>query len=376
MKNYINDNNVKEILNRNNIEDVDEVIKELNIYTDKILKQKIRNKKKELQIKEEFDKAKSIKDIYVNIEDLKVPLWIKKELPKVKVLGNKNQTLMTQDGRKYNLNNKLNDLSGAEWTFFINSVINTNYKTSGKDSFEHNIRKIHPTPKPPILMKEIIEFFTKENEIVLDYFMGVGGTLLGASACNRRAIGIDLNNEYINAYHEASKSLSFQPFPTICGDSKKILKSNKLDKYFLKEKASLILIDPPYGNMMNKNKTGSDIEKYGNISTPFTNSKNDLGNMTLKDFFRTLKEIVESSLKYLKKRGYIVTFIKDMQPKGKDINLLHSQLITTLNEIDSIEYKGLKVWADQTSKLFPYGYPFSFVANQIHQYIIIFRKEC
>ena len=45
------------------------------------------------------------------------------------------------------------------------------------------------------------------------------------------------------------------------------------------------------------------------------------------------------------------------------------------NEIENIQYKGLKIWADQTSKLFPYGYPFSFVANQIHQYILIFRKE-
>ena len=37
----------------------------------------------------------------------------------------------------------------------------------------------------------IINFFTKENEYVLDYFMGVGGTLLGASLSNRNALGID-----------------------------------------------------------------------------------------------------------------------------------------------------------------------------------------
>ncbi len=34
-----------------------------------------------------------------------------------------------------------------------------------------------------------------------------------------------------------------------------------------------------------------------------------------------------------------------------------------------------KIWKDKSAKLFPYGYPLSFVANQAHQYILIFRKE-
>lgn len=375
MKNYIEIEKIRRILEKNNVENIDSKLESINLYVEKLLKQEIKSKNRELKIHEEFNNAKFISEVYNDVENLKLPSWIQKELPNVKVLGNNNQTIMTFNGKKYNLKNSLNDLSGAEWTYFINSVINTAYKTSGEDSFAHNIRKIHPTPKPPSLMKEIIEFFTKENEIVLDYFMGVGGTLLGAHASNRRAIGIDLNEEYITTYQKASDYLHFPVFPTICGDSKKILKSNELDKYFLEEKASLILIDPPYGNMMSKNKTGSDIEKYGNIATPFTDSKDDLGNMNIDDFFCSLKEIVESSLKYLKKRGHIVVFIKDFQPKGKKINLLHAQLITTLNDIKELEYKGLKIWADQTTKLFPYGYPFSFVSNQIHQYIIIFRKE-
>jgi len=375
MKNYIEIDKIKAILEKNNVENINQILDSINLSVEKVIKQEIKYKKRDLKIKEEFDNAKFISEVYDNIEDLKLPSWVEKELPNVKVLGNDNQTVMVSNGKKYNLKNPLNDLSGAEWTYFINSVINTAYKTSGKDSFAHNIRKIHPTPKPPILMKEIIEFFTKEDETVLDYFMGVGGTLLGASACNRKAIGIDLNEQYIKAYHEASNYLHLFDCPTICGDSREILKSNILDKYFLKEKASLILIDPPYGNMMSKNKTGSDIKKYGNTSTPFTNYKNDLGNIGLNDFFVSFKEIVESSLRFLKNKGYIVVFIKDLQPKGKETNLLHSKLISTLNEIDTLEYKGLKIWADQTSKLFPYGYPFSFVSNQIHQYIIIFRKE-
>ena len=207
-------------------------------------------------------------------------------------------------------------------------------------------------------------------------FRSVGGTLLGASECNRRAVGIDLNKEYINTYKKVAENLNFKIFPTIEGDSLKVLKdTKKINKILNNEQIGLILIDPPYSNMMSREKTGADMKKYGNSATPFTKEKCDLGNMENEEFLENLKQSVISATKYLKNKGYIVVFIKDLQPKKKECNLLHSQIINKLNEIDNIYYKGLKIWADQTAKLFPYGYPFSFVANQIHQYIMIFRKE-
>ncbi len=78
---------------------------------------------------------------------------------------------------------------------------------------------------------------------------------------------------------------------------------------------------------------------------------------------------------YIKKDGHVLVFIKDLQPKGKNLNLLHYEVTNTLNEIEGLYYKGMRIWVDETAKLFPYGYPFSFVANQIHQYILVFRKE-
>ena len=72
--------------------------------------------------------------------------------------------------------NKLNDLTGSEWLYFLCSVFTTSYSTKGAESFSHHIRKHHPSPKPPQLMEGIIKFFTKRNQWVLDPFMGVGGT--------------------------------------------------------------------------------------------------------------------------------------------------------------------------------------------------------
>ncbi|MBQ9721701.1 MAG: hypothetical protein IJV64_13565 [Oscillospiraceae bacterium] len=280
------------------------------------------------------------------------------------------------DGRKYHLDNRLNDMTGREWTFFINSVFSTHYPTNGKEAYAHHIRKIHPTPKPPQLMRDLIDFFTKEGELVFDTFMGVGGTLLGAALANRTAAGIELNPQYIDAYYRAAEELRLPAFQTKCGDSLSLLREREvMEELTSGTPVSLLLIDPPYSNMMSKEKTGADIAVYGKSATPFSASELDLGNMDRPQFLEKLKESVALSLPYIKFRGYVVVFIKDLQPSKKETNLLHAEVVAALNQIPELYYKGMKIWADESTKLYPYGYPFSFVANQIHQYILVFRKE-
>lgn len=324
---------------------------------------------------EEYEKGETVVGNITDTEIGILPSWVKMKLQNARLIGDSKRTLELDDGRRYSLDNTVNDLAGSEWTKSICSVINTRYSTKGDDSYAYDIRKIHPTPKPPQLMKDIIEFFTKENEIVFDYFMGVGGSLLGASLCKRRGAGIELNPIYVDAYKESAKKLNLSICPCLVGDCNQLLnESTLINNLLCGEKAGLILIDPPYANMMAKPKTGADIAIYGNNATPFTDSDLDIGNMRYGEFLVKLKSIISSSLQYLKKKGYLIVFCKDMQPKKKELHMLHADIVNALNEVPSLYYRGLKVWADQTVKLFPYGYPFDFVANQIHQYILIFRK--
>lgn len=373
-KSFLNKEEIIETLSAAGIDDVDVRVEELEAEVHKAVRNLVRKAQRKQD--EIYEKAELFCDVYPEYELDKLPSWVLNNISSAKVIGNSKQTVLLSDGRRYQLNNTLNHLSGGEWTFFTNSVLNTAYKTTGADSFAHKIRKVHPTPKPPQLMRDIIEFFTKENETVFDYFMGVGGTLLGASACGRNAIGFDLNSEYIDAYKLAAETTGLKIQPTMVGDCLELLGNKNIMEELLGEREiSLVLIDPPYGNMMSREKTGADIKVYGNIATPFTDSEKDFGNMQLDEFFDKLKKSVELILPYVKKRGHFVIFIKDLQPSGKDDNLLHAEIVRRLNEIADINYKGLRIWADQTAKLFPYGYPFSFVANQIHQYILVFRKE-
>lgn len=56
----------------------------------------------------------------------------------------------------------------------------------------------HPTQKPLILLKRIIEASTNEGDIILDPFLGSGTTAVAAMKLGRKCIGIDLEMEYLN----------------------------------------------------------------------------------------------------------------------------------------------------------------------------------
>ena len=372
-KSFLDLEKIESELLKYGVEDVDSEIEKI----EKQVKSTLNSYKEKNKIaREQYKNAVPFSEVYESTVSLNLPDWVLKKIDSARIFGDSKQMLIFPDGEKYQINNPLNNLSGGDWLNFTTSVFSTFYTTNGKDSYAHDIRKIHPSPKPPQLMKEIIEFFTKENELVFDYFMGVGGSLLGAGLCNRKAIGIDLNEKYIEAYKNAAKEIGVNIFSTKCGDCLEILNNEKeMESLLSDEKISLVLIDPPYANMMSKEKTGGDIAVYGNKATPFTNDERDFGNLSQTAFFDSLKQSVELVLPYIKKHGYIVIFIKDLQPNKKELNLLHADIIKKINEIPNLNYKGLRIWADRSAKLFPYGYPFSFVANQIHQYILVFRKE-
>ena len=54
----------------------------------------------------------------------------------------------------------------------------------------------HPTPKPLALIRFMVEISARPDSVILDPFMGSGTTLLAAKLEGRRAIGIEVNQEY------------------------------------------------------------------------------------------------------------------------------------------------------------------------------------
>lgn len=285
--------------------------------------------------------------------------------------------------------NTLNDLSGKEWMKLTSSIHEfeendldhtldeymkelkaTSYPTRGVNSIAHEIRSKHPSPKPPQLFIELISLLSKENDTVLDPFVGSGSSLIASTLVNRKGIGIDLNERFKQVYIEACKSLNIKQERYLIGNA-----SENLTYSEITGTVDLIVCDPPYGNMMSRQKTGTVKYEKGETPTPFTEGTEDLGNMDLKLFFPELKKCITASANYLKPGGYIVVFMKDLQPTKTYHGLLHADTVKVISSIDNIRYRGMKIWFNKSAKLFPYGYPFSYVSNQMHQFILIFKKD-
>jgi len=66
---------------------------------------------------------------------------------------------------------------------------------SGKERHENGF---HPTQKPLKVYEWLIKYLSNEEDLIMDPFVGSGTALVAARNLNRNAIGIEINDEYIN----------------------------------------------------------------------------------------------------------------------------------------------------------------------------------
>jgi len=264
--------------------------------------------------------------------------------------------------------NTLNELDGNEWAFFTKTVLKTSYPSE----FGHKLRKSHYANKPPLLMKHLIEFCTKSGEIVLDPFSGVGGTLLGASLCRRKAIGIEINEEWINIYEKVCRAEGIEKQQTILGDClEKMVEMVENGRTF-----DAIITDPPYSPALKKTLCDG---KYGWSSRKtnfdsFSTDKADFRNSeSFDEYYEKMEKAGELMFNVLKRNGYLMVMIRDSYQNGEYIPASF-YVGERLKKIGFV-LKGIKLWYQTGAPVRPYGYPYSYVPNIVHHSILILKKK-
>ena len=86
-----------------------------------------------------------------------------------------------------------------------------NFFYSAKPSVnEKGVNNTHPTVKPLLLMKYLINLVCQKNQIILDPFLGSGTTGLAANELGIDFIGIESNQEYFNIAKKRLEKIVYQ----------------------------------------------------------------------------------------------------------------------------------------------------------------------
>lgn len=276
--------------------------------------------------------------------------------------------------------NTLNDLNGSQWlpetkSFFYQKGLGAKHPNA-------QIERQHPAPFSYQDISHLVTFFTKKGMRVLDPFGGVGSTAKACALEGRVCTSIELQKKWndlalkrleVEVSEGASKAHEF-----ILGDSRTVLK-NLADCSF-----DFMVTSPPYWSILNK-KADYKVKKEriaNQLATNYSeNDENDLASISsYEDFLRILVDDVFLECgRVLKPKKYMCLVVSDFRNKSEFISF-HSDLIQALNRRETsdgyrITLQGVKVLLQNHKTLLPYGYPFAYVENIHHQYILIFRKD-
>ncbi len=291
--------------------------------------------------------------------------------------------------------NALNELPGGEWLYFTKSLWTTAYPSE----LGHAVRKAHGANKPPRLMARLIEFFTVRDELVLDPFAGVGGTLLGAAICRapRRSLGIELEPRWAEVYEsvvrdacaerDGAGALLADLGPSDPGGTRSFDPSgcrmevgDAVESLAALATGSVdfVATDPPYNPQLRMTMSGGKLsDAFANRRTDYamvTDQPADLANSASYDEYLDRMEAILGQLRRVLRDGrYATVIVRDAYQDGR-YRFTGSDLAARA-ERQGFVTKGDLIWYQAGTRLRPYGYPRSFVPNIVHQHILVLRAH-
>ncbi len=197
----------------------------------------------------------------------------------------------------------------------------------------------------PSIALRCINMWSKEKDTILDPCAGGGTRVKIADLMDRKAIGIDINQEHVDQCN-SEKTLAY------CRDSTKPYDD------IINEEVDYILTCPPYWN----------IETYGNKENSALENA-----QTYEEFLDLLKKMFELASGKLKSGKYMTIVVSDFRVNGK-FYTFHTDLMDICNSL------GLKTHDIVISVLYPAiqnnlqcfnaGY-----TRKAHEFILTFKKQ-
>jgi len=269
--------------------------------------------------------------------------------------------------------NRLNDLTSTEWIAETVSV--WVQRGLGKNHRAAQIEREHPAPFSYQDVGRLIRFFTKVGQTVFDPFVGVGSTLKAAALEGRRGIGIELNPKYAALAKKRLKE-EIEDAPGVHRDQKVLTGDARRHIESLPPASvHLVVTSPPYWNILHKqdHKAKQERIEHG-LDVRYSDDPADLGNIEkYPDFLAQASNVLGQCRRILVRRGHMCVVVGDFRHKSR-YHMFHADLASEM-EARGFTLKGLTILYQNHKRLFPYGYPYAYVPNLHHQYIVILQRN-
>jgi DNA modification methylase len=257
-------------------------------------------------------------------------------------------------------------LSGSDWLKYSFSI----WRDIKKGPIDNDVS--NPAAYPVELPQRLIRILTNPGAKVMDPFMGSGSTVVASIIEGRNPIGIELSEKFFEEAKKRTDRLSLERIsdPSI---TVKLYNGNSIDLENFVEVNSidLCVTSPPYWDVLNRKRTADRKD-----SINYSDSTEDLGNISDYEIFLNKLSLVFSKVhRVLRKGGHCVIVVMDIR-KGGNFFPFHSDISSLMQNI-GFKFKDIIIWDRQKeyNSMRPLGYPYSFVVNKVHEYILIFQKD-
>ncbi|NCQ23571.1 MAG: site-specific DNA-methyltransferase [Roseovarius sp.] len=290
----------------------------------------------------------------------------------VDIVETDDQETSSIDERKIDPRNQLNELTAKEW--IVETISVWNQRGLGAGHPDAKIERQHPAPFSFTDVGRLIRYFTKSGQTVLDPFVGVGSTLKACAVDQRKGIGIELNPHFAELSRERLDKEVGDMFSTVQdqvileGDARDILPT------IPDESVDFVVTSPPYWSILKKEDHKVKQERLAHdLSTDYGDDPRDLAKIESYDeFLEELTRLFGECGRTLKPGKYMAIIVSDFRDKSRYI-MFHADLARSLEAV-GLEMRGLKVLYQRHKKVYPYGYPYSYVPNIHNQFILILQK--
>lgn len=270
--------------------------------------------------------------------------------------------------------NKLNELTAREW---IADTKSFSYQKGLGAAHPHaQIERLHPAPFSYQDVGRLIRFFTKEGDAVLDPFLGVGSTLKACALLGRVGTGVELMPTWadladLRLDREVESLTTSRIGQTILrGDIRDLLPTLPDDHF------KFVVTSPPYWKILNKtpdHKVLSERVGHG-LAVSYGDDPRDLGNVdTYADFLTSLVAIFTACARVVSPGGHMAIVVGDFR-HGSTFTPFHADLARDLPTDSPWVLQAVNILLQNHKRLFPYGYPYAYVPNIHHQFVLIFKR--